>query len=1547
MRNQSFWAFILVIFLSFPVLTSSSEADADYLDVYVVPAMTNDKILPNTSIDTNYLSNNVSFYSSLDEYESTSFVLVSDRNITNLIIEAGNLTSGANVINSSNIDIRVVKVWYQAGIDHYTPFYTRSFRVMTPELLLKDDSLVKMENEENYLKLTNGTYIWISNVSDSAILSQTVDGFPVKDNQTLQAFNMTSGENKQFWVTVYVPSGTGPGNYTGIINVSNSSHTIEQLNLNVEALPINLSEPMIEFGMYNYMQFNPSWPNGAISAYSKSEEQYAEECRYLVEHGIKNTNMYQYYGLGTDQINKSIAARVDAGMYSSGEPLYYKGLIYVLSNAIDSNKSIDDFISEDIPKFQNVIDIAQNYSISEVYFMGIDEATGDDLTDQVPYWDAIHNIGGKIFAACCCNAYDLVGEEMDYAVFNGYPSSEEAAKWHSQGNKIGCYANPQVAVEEPETYRRNYGLLLWQNDYNATMDFIYQGTMGHIWNDFDDDVHRDFGITLPTVDGNIPTIQGEGWREAYDDLRYVKTLIDKIDEMNGTMNVTPADEWVSHVKSKNLHESDLDYVRSKTKDFILNLSGSGPEPGWCGDGIAEGDEECDTNDFKGLSCSDLGYTAGNLYCSVSCDVRTFNCTPSSLNITLHSPENETETGWAFVNASVEGDCESLTSFIDWDDSLVGYWDFNEGSGTTFSDKSGNGQDGYFVGNVNWTSDGKFGSALVFNDTTDYARVDDPDFIDGLDAVTIEIWLYQDGGSDDQGIMQDDWFLLRDSDWATFYLYNSTLDGSGYIGQVHLEPYRWHYLAATYDSNGPGDNMKVYVDGILQSTKRFTGTLREGNGPLKINIQSGSSDYWKGSVDELRIWSRALSQQEIKVSYDSCNNDLYANFTGLEDGNYSYSIYTTDKSGDNETRDFDLESQFNSFYVSTLGNDSWDGNIPGGDFEPDGCEDDNDTTDCTNGPWQTVQHAMDTLRAGDTVYIMEGVYTGFNLPWSGASSGTADAWITYTSYPGHETVLEGPSIGSDWNGIMWFDNQNYIRISNLTFRRAPSHAILFSDSGGSSSNLIVDNCTFHNISSSAVSVHGFGSKVSNVIIENNTVYDTRGAWNPNGTSQESITLANVENFVVRNNYMYDNHQINIDVKSGSRHGSVYGNWINLTSWSSIGGILGIYIDGHDSYCENISIFNNFITGNGTGYTISTEQGGNLTDIHHYNNIYAGTGNGYQMNPDDGPFIGSVKTNSLFINNVCGNETIYCFQITDDNSSFENLTVRNNILTGLYGINAPQLDLDFHSVDHNLFNVTDSYYGDDSINASPEFVDEDNYNFSLQEGSPAIDAGSSLNAPSIDFDGISRPRGDGFDIGAFEYTGSSTTTSTITTSTTSTTTTTLGGGSSGSGGDPDTTTTTTVPGESEKDYDEEDGKDKQDEPDEDSGQENITEIISQITPPYEELTFEVQKIVYLSLVIFVILVGSIAFWKRYVLFNIKPRGFVNINQVMARRKEYLGRDVILEGTVNPYTGIKDGRTLYLIRDPTGDIYGVSRKSYQGEGKIKGKVRSDDKGVLYLEF
>ena len=143
---------------------------------------------------------------------------------------------------------------------------------------------------------------------------------------------------------------------------------------------------------------------------------------------------------------------------------------------------------------------------------------------------------------------------------------------HERGGRIYCYANPQVGEEKPNDYRRNFGLLLWQAGYDGAMDYAYQHSFGHIWNDFDHDYHKDHIFAYPTLDGVIDTLAWEGFREAVDDVRYAATLLAVAEQAKRDparhAQAEAAEEWMRTVDT----QGDLDELRRHIVDLIVELT---------------------------------------------------------------------------------------------------------------------------------------------------------------------------------------------------------------------------------------------------------------------------------------------------------------------------------------------------------------------------------------------------------------------------------------------------------------------------------------------------------------------------------------------------------------------------------------------------------------------------------------------------------------------------------------------------------------------------------------------------------------------------------------------------------------------------------------------------------------------------------------------------------------------------------------------------------------------------------------------------------------
>lgn len=403
------------------------------------------------------------------------------------------------------------------------------------------------------------------------------------------------------------------------------------------------------------------------------------------------------------------------------------------------------------------------------------------------------------------------------------------------------------------------------------------------------------------------------------------------------------------------------------------------------------------------------------------------------------------------------------------------------------------------------------------------------------------------------------------------------------------------------------------------------------------------------------------------------------------------------------------------------------------------------------PWQTIQFAAGKLVAGDTVYIRKGIYKERVLP---QNSGAAEKYIIYSVYPGEEAVIDGASVNlptGDLYGLFEVGNKSYIKINGLKIINAltdgGSTGILVNNN---SHHIIISKNYIYNTQSSGIGVWN----AKNIVIDDNEVDKTTS-----GGQQESISVAGTDTFEVKNNKVHDTDTAadkeGICIKDGSANGKVFKNLIyNVPA-------AGIYVDAWDKHTYNIEVFGNIVhnIGNSDGFQVASEMGGLLENIKFYNNVAYGnkfrgitvTNNGDEGGPH--PMKNITIANNTFYNN--GKEWGGCIAV--DNPEAKDVQVRNNICSQnrSFEISVASGAVKNTTVANNLIynyksDIEDNEVrGEYSVEGDPLFVNTEKADFHLRAGSPAIDKGYYLSAPSVDFLGRVRPQGGGYDIGAFEY------------------------------------------------------------------------------------------------------------------------------------------------------------------------------------------------------
>ncbi|MCP5096231.1 MAG: LamG domain-containing protein, partial [Chloroflexi bacterium] len=199
-----------------------------------------------------------------------------------------------------------------------------------------------------------------------------------------------------------------------------------------------------------------------------------------------------------------------------------------------------------------------------------------------------------------------------------------------------------------------------------------------------------------------------------------------------------------------------------------------------------------------------------------------------------------------------------------DESLIALWVIEEGSGTITADTSGNGNDGVLNGDMVWSSDTPSGSGytLEFDGVNDYVEIPNESQFD-LNVMSVAFWVKVDTFTTNWQAMvtkgDGAWRIHRCGSNQTISFGTSGLSNGDMCSNATFDDGQWHHVVAVYD----GSTKSLYVDGALDKSEAVTGSINTNDYPVMIgNNAQKMSRYFDGLIDEVRIYDKALSADEI-------------------------------------------------------------------------------------------------------------------------------------------------------------------------------------------------------------------------------------------------------------------------------------------------------------------------------------------------------------------------------------------------------------------------------------------------------------------------------------------------------------------------------------------------------------------------------------------------------------------------------------------------------------------------------------------------------------
>ena len=456
-------------------------------------------------------------------------------------------------------------------------------------------------------------------------------------------------------------------------------------------------------------------------------------------------------------------------------------------------------------------------------------------------------------------------------------------------------------------------------------------------------------------------------------------------------------------------------------------------------------------------------------------------------------------------------------------------------------------------------------------------------------------------------------------------------------------------------------------------------------------------------------------------------------TPTASGTFNLSVTATDSVGATATQPYTLTinpaTTGKTFYVATTGNNSNSGTAA--------------------SPFATLQYAMMSLQPGDTLNVEPGTYAGFIAGWDSVAASTGDQYgtidgtasqpITIQAAPGSTagSVIINARDSKTAFGIDLEPGCNYVAISGFTINDTGSITTTSSHGGGIKLCGNYDSATGNTITNITFGFGILADLANDVLLKDNTISGTGNQGNADYGHGIYLSGTN-SGAVIEGNVIYGNSYVGIHINGDASEGG-------------IGQVT-------DALIEDNVIYNN-------GQNAINADGLQSSTIE--NNLiygYANYGVCLYYSDSTGPSIDNLIVNNTIVSTVSGaGAAIRILDQGTGNTSLNNILlgadgntyrISSNSLSGFvsnYNIVSANVQSD-DTGSEETFAQWQTQTGQDThslvATASQLFVNASANNYQLSATSPAVNAGTSLDAPATDIAGNPRPQGSGIDIGCYQ-------------------------------------------------------------------------------------------------------------------------------------------------------------------------------------------------------
>ncbi len=495
---------------------------------YAVPAMSDNQRLPGLYPFDGQPGAKVRITAAGGEFEPGAFLVYPLLNLGKVGFTLTPFrTKGGASFPAENLDLKVVKVWYQNRNGWYSYFGDTGFK-LCPELLLHDENLIRVDEakQANYARITTDdgktSEVWLNPPREMdvryfdhyhrpGVFTPMRKGF--SDAKTLQPVLLEEGRFRSFFLTAHVLPGTPAGTYEGAVRLADTAgNSLGEIPVALTVLPFDLPKPKAYLNperdyltaSYSYISYGLiQEENGGDAA--AVHRQLVAVLRDQVEH---NQNVH-WIRNSLAEASATVDAMKEAGMQTDvilGGPIFHSG------SPAEKAKH-----ARDLAKWWD-----RKVGHHNVYLGYGDEPGAKWLMEARPVFEAYQRAGFHFIIAGGDSVFYKAGYLYDWHNVAKDPTdASSTALWNQVGQAyVAWYACMHVGPENPAYNRRQYGLAAYLAGYSAACNYA------HHFGSYNDNrlTYKPMVFAYGCYDGVLDTLQWEGFREGVDDVRYATLM---------------------------------------------------------------------------------------------------------------------------------------------------------------------------------------------------------------------------------------------------------------------------------------------------------------------------------------------------------------------------------------------------------------------------------------------------------------------------------------------------------------------------------------------------------------------------------------------------------------------------------------------------------------------------------------------------------------------------------------------------------------------------------------------------------------------------------------------------------------------------------------------------------------------------------------------------------------------------------------------------------------------------------------------------------------